>query len=1591
MLNSKERISFIIEYMSAYKEKIEMANKCGLFDAAKMFELFAIEICNLWFGQKFRNLNVETANYPYIDLISENIELLVQVSTIKDVPAKIKATLEKIRDSIDKKYSVVNNVVFFVLSNDSIDRVKEYSGDNQIGNISFTIKDNLITTADIITKAQNNLDFQKKLYTVLKDEFESFNTNGKKFCDALEFSRNVGLKNIDALINGEYEIDRNEFLEVIRKDNERYISIQGGAGSGKSVLCKKYVEKEDLVLYARAERFIEESNIDNIWGCCINNVLECLNGKKIIFLIDALEFIADSPKTKFELLQYLYDISDKYANVYILTSCRTSDKNAFIKLETNFSIKIYEIGDIAENELLLLMEKYPAISKMYKMKSYADLLKSPFYINLIVSNSVDIDNIGDENSLRDYIWQNIICLKEKSKLYNIPNNKIVEVIEKIVFERAKRFLLGIYKEEIDGDIAHALFSEGVIAQQGEYIRLKYDIFEDICFENYFDKVFDLCKGRYQTFYDEIESLGRCVYRRYQIWISNKLFIQLNREKFLYSLIFSNEIPQDWKRQTEIGIVKSRFCDNYFEEQGLNILEHDILIDFVKNINLFSFEAKLINVRQESPQMKLSPIGNGRPCIIRLLKNEELYKKDLIRRDDIIKLCLDYAKQEDRVAAIASAACSILEYYVEYSLQKSEQESYYKITDEISPCMEALYRMTEESEAWLIKFFSTLIINYTNGNRKKRRMSEDIMKWTLLNAYPALVSRLTAELCLIADVLWLRGKADTEEFDCYRSDRLSQEFEYGLSEEAEHHNYSYRTVNENVFLWNLFRLNFKVGIQWAIQFVNRAVSEYAINKPEHVIKIKVKVNEKNAAKEYWGNGNMWITGVRDHNVPTLIGDVIFCLKEVIVNNLEAYKNERELTIAFANYVKDTIYSKSNNIALLTIIESVGMQFENEFPGYALDLATSIHIVHWDISRYSLYIKNPIKALLERQILMTVGMPDLKDRYELDSKCNLSLQEYVSHAQIYFGSIIRGQCYRILDYLYSIIKNDAENAQDYLQIQKMDMRDAKETKITENIIMLESKITGEAQKVVQRHEESNEPQQRLNAAIIKCNDNMISGQVDLASTIDAIEIILELVEVTDMAFQYENILILLIASAINHQELENKKREKFCKIWLEGIEKLFTDGSFLADTALMPILLNQLENNPGTKIKSQIRKMMLNCLTYKGHNGVIDKMGKCVKEYLVNQKTLAQVFFCTIIKLAEDEMEHQKYNANYLKTNRKKEKFVFSPNMQPKLSGVDLYIKDDDGACYISHKEGIIERYLIQEDSLGIDDFDMSNYEISTICYVANCGLDFESDSFRIVISKILLCMIDIWNYNKSSHKTHEIFDTFQEHEIVEMFQREMIQSKNYAKRAIDTLFDGADFTKFTSDMIEFYQDIFGNFLCEFFDSYVDSKRRDVCKKKVLYIEKRVNEINDEYVRIQLYKSLMLSVTRYCNGDWRKCTTNYSYSDKQFLNDQFSKYGKYHLKELLRTIHQLHMDELLPEILVSIRNSFKGAKVENIKFGESIKNQEDIVNMLILKSFITYSDKIKQDQELISAYEDILEMLVDLNYEEAAVILDEFRVH
>ena len=65
---------------------------------------------------------------------------------------------------------------------------------------------------------------------------------------AIETSKEIELENIEELINGEYEIDRSEIIETIQEGREKLISIQGNAGSGKSVMCKKTIKGKGICI-----------------------------------------------------------------------------------------------------------------------------------------------------------------------------------------------------------------------------------------------------------------------------------------------------------------------------------------------------------------------------------------------------------------------------------------------------------------------------------------------------------------------------------------------------------------------------------------------------------------------------------------------------------------------------------------------------------------------------------------------------------------------------------------------------------------------------------------------------------------------------------------------------------------------------------------------------------------------------------------------------------------------------------------------------------------------------------------------------------------------------------------------------------------------------------------------------------------------------------------------------------------------------------------------------------------------------------------------------------------------------------------------
>lgn len=242
----------------------------------------------------------------------------------------------------------------------------------------------------------------------------------------------------------------------------------------------------------------------------------------------------------------------------------------------------------------------------------------------------------------------------------------------------------------------------------------------------------------------------------------------------------------------------------------------------------------------------------------------------------------------------------------------------------------------------------------------------------------------------------------------------------------------------------------------------------------------------------------------------------------------------------------------------------------------------------------------------------------------------------------------------------------------------------------------------------------------------------------------------------------------------------------------------------------VLWEQLNKNINNDLKKQILIMILESIVNDEKSGLISQLAELTYYFLGKNRNYASRVFNTIIMLAEDEMNHQKFNAVYIKNHNDAE-YEFIPNMVPKLRGVDYWIRENKGNEYQNKRSEIIQEYLYDGKGGDLSEFDISNYDIDLLCNIACCGLDTEDEEFAIVISSIVQCMIEIWHKNCKEMRAHEIIDTFQEHKVSSYFQRELNIIGRNPEAVYDILFKGTDFSIFTRDTLDFYEDVLSGFL------------------------------------------------------------------------------------------------------------------------------------------------------------------------------------
>lgn len=351
-----------------------------------------------------------------------------------------------------------------------------------------------------------------------------------------------------------------------------------------------------------------------------------------------------------------------------------------------------------------------------------------------------------------------------------------------------------------------------------------------------------------------------------------------------------------------------------------------------------------------------------------------------------------------------------------------------------------------------------------------------------------------------------------------------------------------------------RYDFVKGLEWAISFVNNAVQTFAENKPDEITNIEIYFPKENKKRVYLGNEWLWMADIMEYNLPVVLTDISFVIKKTVINSMRNSSDHAYIK-GLAEYVKNTIYEKANNILLLSIIEAIGMNYQKEMPGYALELASSMELIYFDIHRSGEFISNPTKELLEKQIMLSMGVPEITRRYEKDEKCACNLQQYFANSYLRGDEEIKNRCHVILDYLYSIY-DEKTYPNENLQIQKMDFRDAAMTAIDEKTIMIEPQIKGEAQKIVKNNEYENEPLLKMNEILNRLISDINEKKADADQIISVIDTLCEkMKDDYRIEMQFESILVTLIASALIMPDITDEQRNKLVEEWIRRVKKYF----------------------------------------------------------------------------------------------------------------------------------------------------------------------------------------------------------------------------------------------------------------------------------------------------------------------------------------------------------------------------------------------------------------------------------------------------
>lgn len=166
-MNREKYIKYIVEKLTYIDKQVSNYNNVGLFDINKISENFFRDLCNIIFEWKLVNANTYNPNNPGFDLIDEQNQITIQVSS-SHTKNKIENSLNK---EIYKRYAKYR-FIFIAITGESLDGLKKAIYTNSF-DINFNPQKDIWNIKTLINKIVDlEIEPLEEVYNLVHKEFE---------------------------------------------------------------------------------------------------------------------------------------------------------------------------------------------------------------------------------------------------------------------------------------------------------------------------------------------------------------------------------------------------------------------------------------------------------------------------------------------------------------------------------------------------------------------------------------------------------------------------------------------------------------------------------------------------------------------------------------------------------------------------------------------------------------------------------------------------------------------------------------------------------------------------------------------------------------------------------------------------------------------------------------------------------------------------------------------------------------------------------------------------------------------------------------------------------------------------------------------------------------------------------------------------------------------------------------------------------------------------------------------------------------------------------------------------------------------------